>query len=541
MSQRRTSAISLMLALLAAVSLSLASCTRREKGTDVDLPSGEKLRLPVREALRINLITEPSSLDWHRSADSVANIIISNVMEGLTQYDLKDKDLSVIPALAEKLVPSEQARKWKITLRRDVLWSDDVPFVAQHVADGWRRVLDRETASEYSYALFGIKNAQAFNEGKTKWEDVGVKVVGAHELAVELERPMSYFPAMLTHHSTYPIRLDTLKKRWTDPPNMVTLGPFVLKAWQHDKLIVLERNGKYYGEKPSIRFVVGYMLQEQATAINLFESGALDSVHSLPSIEIKRLRGKKEFHEVSKLATYYYGLNTRKAPTDNVFVRRALAQAIDRQELVQMLAGGQLPLTSWVPAGMFGYEAERGLSFNPEKARALLKRAGYTDPAKFPRLEIRFNTNEDHLRIAENIQAQLKRNLDINVELKNVEWKVFLNDLHSDPPSVFRMGWQADYPDPDNFMVVMTGVSENNYTRWKNPRYDELVARAAGTVERDERRRIYSEAQKLLLEEDVPAIPLFTSVNHALVSERVENYPLNSMEAYLYKGVRLKK
>jgi oligopeptide transport system substrate-binding protein len=220
-------------------------------------------------------------------------------------------------------------------------------------------------------------------------------------------------------------------------------------------------------------------------------------------------------------------------------VRRAIAMAIDRQELVRMLAGGQAAMTSWVPAGMLGHEAERGVKFDPVKAKEILKQAGYPDPAQFPKLDIKFNTNEDHQRVAENIQAQLKKNLGIAVELKNEEWKVYLNSLKTDPPHLFRFGWLADYPDPDNFMAVLTSYSENNRTRWKSPKYDEIVLKGAGVTDRESRRGLYSEAQKLLVEDEIPVIPLYSSVNHLLVSPRIKNYPVNVMERFVYKGVSI--
>src|SRR6185437_15654938 len=136
-----------------------------------------------------------------------------------------------------------------------------------------------------------IKGAQDFNQGKKPWEQVGVTAKGALELDVELNKPMSYFPYLLTHHSTFPIRTDVIAKYgdlWTAPENIQTLGPFKLRVWQHDKMIVMERNDGYYGEKPKLKYVVGYMIQEQATAINLFDSGRLDSVHSLPSVELRK-------------------------------------------------------------------------------------------------------------------------------------------------------------------------------------------------------------------------------------------------------------
>lgn len=521
-----------------------AGCTKKGQGVEVTMADGSKQILAINETLRINITSEPPSLDWLKATDTTSSHITENTMEGLIQYNLQDKELSLVPALALKWEPSDQAKKWTLTLRQGVVWNDGVPFQAQHVVDAWQRLLSKETASEYAYFLFGIKNAQAYNEGKlTDFSQVGVKATSPHEIVVELEKPMSYFPYLLTHHSTFPIRLDVVQKhgdKWTDPANIVTLGPFNLKVWQHDKMIVLERNEKYYGEKPTIKYITAYMIQEQATALNLFDSGKLDAVTRLPSAELRKLRSRKEYRETSNLTLYYYGTNVTKPPMDNPLVRKAVAMAIDRKELVQMLAGGQNPMTSWIPTGMFGYEAGRGLGFDPDKAKELLKQAGYSDVSKFPKLEIKFNTNEDHQRVAENIQAQLKRNLGINVELKNEEWKVYLNTLKTDPPHLYRFGWLADYPDPDNFMAVITGYSDNNRTRWKNAKYDELVLKAAGVTDREERRRIYSEAQKILVEDDVPVIPLYSSVNHLLISPRVENFPVNVMEKYVYKGVRLK-
>ena len=537
-----TKRIHLILAVLLMLSVALVACTRKGKDIEVDLPGGGKATLAIGETLRIMIASEPPSLDWHKSSDTTSALIQANIMEGLVEYDLASKELNLAPGLALKWEPSDQARKWKITLREGVVWSDGVPFTAQHVIDGWKRLLAKETISEYAYFLFGIKNAQGFHEGKKDWAEVGAKITGPNEITVDLEKSMSYFPYLLTHHSTYPVRLDVVQKggdRWTEPTNIVTIGAFNLKVWQHDKMLVLERNDKYYGAKPQIKSVAIYMVQEQATAINLFDSGKLDSVHDLPSVELRKLRTRKEFREISRLAIYYYGMNVTKAPMDNPAVRKAIAMSIDRQQLVQMLAGGQLPLTGWIPSGMFGYEAERGLNFNPEKAREILKKAG-VDPAKLPKLELKFNTNEDHQRIAENVQAQLKQNLGIEVELKNEEWKVYLNSLKTDPPQLFRFGWQADYPDPDNFMAILLSYANNNRTRWKNTKFDGLVEKAAGTVDRDERKKIYSEAQKLLLEDEVPVVPLFSTVKHVLISPRVENYPLNVMEVFVFKGVRLK-
>ena len=520
------------------------ACTRGPETLDVTLAHGKRARLPVSETLRLSLISEPQTLDWTLSADASASWVIDNLMDGLTQFDAASAStMSLKPALALKWEPSDQARKWKFTLRENVKWSDGQPFQAQQILDGWERLLKKATGAQYAYSLFGIKNAQAYNQGKVSFDKVGVKITKPDEITVELEKPMAYFPLLLTHSSTYPIRIDLIKKfgvHWTDAENLATLGPFVLKAWQHDKMLVMSRNSFYYGSPPHIENVVMYMIQEKATEINLFDSGKLDVVHSVPSVQMKTLKGRPEFKIHGLLTTYYYGINVLKPPMNNRLVRQALAHAIDRDEIAQMLGGGQEAITNWIPPGMFGYEPDVGLKFDPVKARALLKQAGYSDPSRFPKFEIRFNTGEDHERIGENIQAQLKRNLGIDVELKNEEWKVLLNTLQTDPPQMFRFGWKADYPDPDNFLSVMLGDSENNHTRWKNPQYDELVQRAGGLIDQEERRKVYREAQKIMLEDDAAAIPLVSAVDRTLISPRVENYPTSALDRLIYTEVRLK-
>src|SRR5262249_22474403 len=146
------------------------------------------------------------------------------------------------------------------------------------------------------------------------------------------------------------------------------------------------------------------------------------------------------------------------------------------------------------------------------------------DRSKFPPISISFNTNENHQRVAENVQAQLKKNLGVDVQIASEEWKVYLARLHSDTPPLFRMGWLADYPDPDNFMALMTSYSDNNYTGWKSKKYDDLVEQGATTMDKDKRRAIYLEAQKLLTETDVPVVPIYSDVRPLLLSDRTQGF-----------------
>ncbi len=525
--------------------ISFSSCTKKTPGgIEVEIPGQGKVSLSPKETLRVNLETEPPTLDWNKSTDTVSSQILVNVMEGLVEYDIYDPKMALIPALASKWESSDNSKKWKFTLRQDVKWTDGVPFTAQHLVDSWKRLLDPATASDYAYFLFVIKNAQAFNQGKIKdFKEVGVKITAPNIIEVELEKSVSYFPHLTAHASTYPIRLDVIEKfgnTWTAPDHIQTLGAFTLKNWQHDKMVLMERNENYYGVKPMLKYVVGYIIHEVGTAIDMFDAGNLDGEDRIPSGEVKVLAKRPQYHVMPSLLTQYYGINVTRPPMDNPLVRQAISYAIDRKQVTSVLAGGQVPLTSWIPDGVFGYDEKIGIHFDPVKAKELLKKAGYSETKPVPKIEIEFNTNEDLQRVAENIQAQLKTNLGLNIEVKNQEWKSFLNELKTDAPQIYRFGWMGDYPDPDNFMNLMTSYSDNNHTKWKNKDYDHLVETAAGEGDPTKRKALYDEAQKILVEKDVCVLPLYIGVSQYMIADRVSKYPQNVLQRKLYKGVILK-
>ena len=173
--------------------------------------------------------------------------------------------------------------------------------------------------------------------------------------------------------------------------------------------------------------------------------------------------------------------------------------------------------------------------------RLYWQRRGYTEENPPPTIELFFNTNDGHRMIAENIQAQLRRNLGLNVDLQNQEWKVYLETLKTDRFQMYRAGWIADYPDADNFATLLTGASENNHTFWDNDEYDRLVAQAASESDVARREALYKELHALVLRE-AAVLPIYIYSTNRLVSGRVEYYPFSNMQGYVpLKTVRLKK
>jgi oligopeptide transport system substrate-binding protein len=511
-------------AMIVLVGVFSMSCTKHNGETEEGLKTSE--------TIRIHIPTEPPSLDWHILTDTTSAFFANNLMDGLMKFDQKDPELKAIPSLAESVDVNKDSTVFTFKIRKGVKWTDGVELTAQHFVDGIERLLNPATAAEYAYFVFAVKNAQEYNQKKAKFEDVGVKALDANTIQFTLKVPMSFFPSLLTHQSTFAIRKDIVAKfgdRWTNPANIVTLGPYKLKTWNHDKDLVLERNETYWGPKPKTKYVLGLIIKEVLTALTLFDSDKLDILFQLPSQDLRELKTKKEYRLNPMLSNYFYELNVKKAPTDNVNYRRALSAAIDRKQIVDLLAGEQIPNTNWVPKGMFGYNENIGIKFDVAKAKEYLKKAGFDETHKPAKLTISFNTDQDHKRVAENIQAQLKKNLGIDVELANKEWKVYLSDMKADPPQMFRMGWVADYPDPDNFFTLMTGVSENNHTLWKNAKFDELTEKASRLGDKDERRKLYDQANKILTEDEVPVISIYSYTSHFFVKDRIKNLIISPM------------
>ena len=493
--------------------------------------------------LRVNLGTEPPSLDWSLATDHVSFNVIANLMVGLTEFD---KDLKPAPVIAKSWDVLDGGRRILFHLRDDAAWSDGKKVTAHDFAYSWKRLLNPKTASEYAYMLYDIVNAEDYHSGKiTNPDQVGVKALDDWSLEVRLIHPASYFVSITTFEVTYPQRSDIVEKfgsKWTEPGNIVTNGPFLLSSWKHENEIDLAANPNFFLGKPAMEKVEMFMINENTTALAMYEQERLDFIdnHSIPIFEKPRLAKLPGFRSVPQLRGYYYGFAVDRKPFDDVRVRKAFALAIDRAVFPKILHGGEGPATSWIPPGMAGYNPKIGLSYNPPEARRLLREAGYPEGKGFPPVTLAYNTEEDHKIVAEAVQGMWKRSLGVLVRLENQEWKVYLNKLRDDPPNIFRLGWGADYPDPDNFMKLFTSSSGNNNTRWKNPRYDQLLDAAAREFNRRKRAKLYDEAQKILCETDLPIIPLFTTAESTVLSPGFTGLAYNSMGRLVLRHVRPK-
>ncbi|OGW23541.1 MAG: oligopeptide-binding protein oppA, partial [Nitrospinae bacterium RIFCSPLOWO2_12_FULL_47_7] len=448
----------------------LFSCAGQPQDTDKE------------RVFRMSIGAEPPTLDWSLATDGISFDVLNNLMEGLTQYD---SNLEPVPAVAQKWEFSKDGKTLTYYLRNDVYWTDGKPVTAMDFEFSWKRLLNPATAAEYAYFLFDVENAQEYNSGKLKdASQVGIQALSPTVLQIRLKRPVVYFPSITTFMVTFPQREDIISRygvRWTEPGNMVTNGPFILTEWHHEYKLVLTANNKYHdasAAKNAVTKAVIYIVRDTSTALTLYETGDLDTT-GLPPVAIPSFKNSPEYKNLPLLRGYYYGFNTKKRPFDNTLVRQALAHAIDRSHIAEILQGGEIPTSSWIPKGMPGYNPDIGPKFDPEKAQRLLAQAGYPEGKNFPAVMAIYNSDPNNRLIAEFIQNQWKKHLNISVKFENQEWKVYLSGLKMDTPHIFRLGWGADFPDPDNFMNLFTSASGNNHLHWSNPQYDELVAQGA--------------------------------------------------------------
>ncbi|MFT7656221.1 MAG: oligopeptide transport system substrate-binding protein [Porticoccaceae bacterium] len=495
--------------------------------------------------------TEPQSLDPQIATGVPEHHIISAVMEGLV---LKDrKTLEPLPGVAESWDITENGTVYTFKLRDNARWSNGDPHIAQDYAWSWWRALQPALGNLYAYMLFPIKNAQKYYEGDIiDFNEVGVKALDDRTLQVTLNYPTPYFLQLLDHYSLFPVHQATIEKfgdadqrgtRWTYEGNLVSNGPFKLVDWKINRRIVVQSNPYYWdADNVSLNEIVFIPIENIVTEERMFRAGQLHVTSSLPADKISVYREAKdpELRIAPYLGTYYFRLNVRKPQFQDSRVRRALAMAVDRQRLVDNITkGGQIPAYAITPPGTMGYYPKSDLTFDPEGARRLLAEAGYPDGKGFPTTEILYNTNEGHRKIAVALQDMWKKSLNIDIQLLNQEWKVYLDTESAGQYDISRAGWIGDYVDPNNFLDMFLCGGGNNRTGWCNEEYDHLILEVAPSMSSPEKRlEVFQQAETMLLDE-MPIIPIYTYTSVQLVDSSVKNFDANIMNAASYKDIYL--
>ncbi|MBI2711761.1 MAG: peptide ABC transporter substrate-binding protein [Bdellovibrio sp.] len=457
-----------------------------------------------------------------------------NLMEGLVTFE---NGLTPTPALARSWNISPDGKTYTFHLRTDVKWSDGVPLKAQDFVYSWKRLLAPFTGAAYSYILYDIVGAEDFSRGRDPdFSKVGISAPDASTFVVKLKYPLSYWIDILAFWVTFPLRQDIVEKHgnsWATPGRMVTLGPYCLVSHDTDSNVILRKNVFYYGHTGNVDRVTALMIKDDTVALQMYESGKLDFVSDLAAVDLKKLAERKDLRRFENLKTGYITFLPDRFPVSNIHLRKAIAQGLNKQALVKSLYGGQVPATSFVPPPMMGYSKKIGLPFDLKKARSERELAGLVGQGMPINLDFIYpNWDKDRI-IAEFIRDELKRNLNIDVQLRGFDNQTFRNQLDLKINPVYSITWTADFPDPHNFLSVFQSTSGNGRTSWVSESYDQAVAAAQISRDPATRAKTYFDLQKQLIEDEVVIIPLYYEPNLALVNPRVNGFQLSAMD-YLY-------
>lgn len=494
---------------------------------------------------------EPQGLDPHVVTGVPENHIIRALFEGLAVKN--PITLEPEPGVAERWEFSDGGSVITFYLNPEARWSNGEQVTAGDYVWSWHRALHPNTGNEYSYMLFPVVNAEAYLKGKiTDFNEVGVKALDDTTLQVTLNAPTPYFIQLMDHYSTFAVHPETLLQfgemtdrytPWTRVDNIVSNGAFKLTEWSLNRRIIVEKSDHYWDrDKVSLNQVIFYPTENVVSEERMFRAEQLHytQVAPLDKIPLYREMPDSPYVQAPYLGTYYYLLNTQRPPVDDVRVRKALAMSVDRDKLVRsVLQNTAVPAYSITPPDTLGYFPPKLFDYNPDEARRLLAEAGYPNGDGWPGVEILYNTQEAHRKIAVAIQQMWKSELGIDVTISNQEWKVYLDAVTQIDFQVARRGWIGDYVDANNFLDMFITGGGNNNTHYADPVYDDLILyKAPKAVTREARYALFTQAETMLMEE-MPIIPLYTYTSKHLIHPSVDGLYANLMDSLNLKYVTL--
>lgn len=494
--------------------------------------------------------SEPASIDPYVVSSSVGYAVLSALFEPLVRRS--PETLEYEPAAAQSWEFSEDRKRIVFELRRDARWSNGDPVTAEDFVWSWRRAVHPAMGHQLADVLFSIRNAEDIQRGIIKdVSKLGVKALGPHRLQVDLHYPDPFILTNLSYYYTAPVHRATIERHgkmtdryspWTRPGNFVGNGAFVLDEWKMQRHLSVSKNPLYWdADQVALNGIVFRPIESANVEERMFRSGQLHVTRNIPNNKVPAYRTMADTPMAGGpyMGTYYYLLNRRVKPLQDLRVRRALALAIDRNTLIStVLHDTMYAADSYIPNHMPGFQSRSDLAFNPVEARRLLAEAGYPDGEGFPFLSLDYNTSENHRTVAVAVQQMWKTHLNINVELSNQEWKVYLDKLDERDYQIARMAWIGD-TNPGAFLDRLVTGGQTNMSDYSNADFDRIIKQAVpAEPDRERLYRLYEDAEAMLLAE-VPLIPIYSYKSKYLIQPSVEGLPDNPAGVVEYKYVRL--
>lgn len=510
------------------------------------LPAGCAKRDTATEPLlRLSQRNEPATLDPHLATLPDEFFVLRAMCEGLVVPNPHEGP--PLNGVARAWTTSDDGLRWTFRLREDARWSNGDRLTARDFVYSIRRALTPALGAPKARLFHVLRNAEAYHRGTlTDFAQVGCSASDDHTLVLELEHPAPHLLALLASGPWLPVHPATVERHggiaardsaWTRPGNFVGNGPFTLTEWRPDQHLLALPNPHYHSRDrvrvPGLRFQI---YDSGDTEERAFRAGQVDVTMAVPTAKLEAY-APPALRRVPLHETRYLAVNTRRPPLDDPRVRRALALALDRDQLVgSVLRGGQKSALNFIPPGLGGYTGPGRLSHDPAAARAELAAAGFPGGRAFPRLELSAWGISPSL--LEAVQQMWHRELGVETDIVQREGRVHMASVLAGDYALALMPAIPDYDDPAALFDELLTGAPGNLSGWSDAPFDRLVALADRTADPVHRRQLYGEAEELLLR-SLPVIPLYFNTQNFLVAPRLRGWRQDALWNRAYLDVTL--
>ncbi|PGY16895.1 peptide ABC transporter substrate-binding protein [Bacillus cereus] len=516
-------------------SLFLTACNNKANKSDVEAK---------KQVLNVTVSEEIPSLDTTKTMDGTSAHVMQNIFEGL--YVLDDQD-NPTPAIAKSFERSEDGKKYTFDLRKNAKWSNGDSVTANDFIFAWRKAVSAETASQYAYMLFYIKNAKEINRGTMPLDELGVKVINDYKLEVELEQPIPYFLQLLALPIYLPQHESFLKEQGgnygLEPNNLIYNGPFVLETWKHEQEFQLKKNDTYWDEKKVKLDEINFQIvKDTMTVVNLYEAGDLDRV-PINSQFVDKYKGNKELHMSSDPGIAMLRFNEKNKALANKKVRQSISLALNKDDFVaHFINNGAKPASGLVPAGHINEETGKDFRkengdlspYDLQNAKKIWEEAKKELGVEQIKLEFLTFEQDNAKRMAEYIKGDLEKNLQgLTIQIKQQPFKQKLQLEQTGDYEISMSNWGPDYKDPISYLELFTTDNPNNKMNYSNRHYDELIKKAKSDLVLNQKKRweALQEIERILLE-DAAVAPLYQ-----MGSAYVQKDYVKGIEKHQFGGV----
>jgi len=486
---------------------------------------------------------DPASHDFNKDLYCTG---VPALFAGLMRFNA---DFQAVPDIAEKISTNADGSVWTFVVRKDSRWSDNGPCTARDFEWSWKRQLDPATAAPYASFLYDIKNGEAFNKKQiTDAREVGVRTKDDWTLEVTLEGPRGYFPVLAAYLAAFPAHRAAVEKygdKWTEAANIVSNGAFALEAWEHNKFMVLRKNKHYWRAKDTTLEKVTIPIIPIAAGAIPYDNNELDMT-LLQVADLRRFQSnpktEKEAFRFPYPGTWYLLPQVTKPPFDNIKVRRAVAHAVDRENVVKVSQGFAIPAHSMIPPGFPGAVDDPKIraiqKFDPKLAMAQLKGTPFDGGRNWPRIVLSMRDEALGAKsLAEAVQAVLLEHLNMKTELEVLEQRVFRERLWKQDLQFVWIRWFMDYPDPHNeyFDTFYGKKTTGKRQAWVNDAFDKELE--GGRDTRDQKKRLahYAKAEELM-QTDVGYVPVAWVSRWAAAKNHVRGVEKNKQGEFVIDG-----